>query len=187
MSTRAIFDVISTNRKFMKNRILYLIVFAMVLLGSVSCHSIVHKNDQIRVVVPLCTPNDSMVIVQNLKDNYIMVQTKRNNDIISICGGGNVDFCRRKDDSIIVDTAIFDETGVSYVLPLYVKGSTFGAVENYVIYREHSKGAFYICKLPFYNVEIMDVDKDGISDVIAYCANDCTVYSFTNGCLNMQR
>lgn len=184
---KTIFDVISTNRKFMRNRTLFIILCAIVLSGFGSCRTIVREDEQRRVEVSLCTPNDSLVIVQNLKGNYIMVQTKHDNDIISICGGGNLDFCQRQDGSIIIDTAIFDGTGVSYVLPLYVKGSTFGAVESYVIYREYSESAFWlVCKLPFLNVEIMDADEDGISDVITYCGNDSTVYSFTNGCLNKQ-
>lgn len=187
MSTKIIFGVISTNKKFMRNA-LFMILCIMVLSGLVSCQTPVRENEQSRVVVPLCTPNDSLEIVQNLKDDYMIVQTKHNNDIISICGGGNVDFCRRQDNSIVIDTVIFDETGVSYVLPLYVKGSTYGAVENYVIYREYGESAFWLVyRVPFSNVEFMDADEDGISDIIAYYANDSTVYSFTNGCLYMRR
>ena len=78
--------------------------------------------------------------------------------------------------------ANFDETGVSYVLPLYVKGSTYGAVEYYIIYREDCEGLYwYVYKFPFSNMIVRDANEDGFSEIITYEDSDSSTYSFKHG------
>ena len=171
----------------MNNRMMLIILTVFFLFGFSSCNTANNDNHQNRISFNLIlknNPNDSLIVIQDLSENYMMVLTKHNDDVLSICGGGNIDFCYTNNDFIIIDSAILDETGESYVLPLYVKGSTYGAVEYYIIYREYCKSLFwYVYKLPFSNMVINDVNEDGFSELITFSDSDSLIYSFKNGCL----
>lgn len=169
----------------MNNRLIYIILFVIFLFGISSCNTENNDNLTNRTVLPLVSnsgSNDSLIVIQNLSENYMMVFTKHNDAVISICGGGNIDLCYNDSNSIIIDSAYFDEIGVSYVLPLYVKGSTYGAIEYYVIYREDCVSSYwYIHKLPFSNLVIHDANDDGFSELITYDDSDSSIYSFRQG------
>ena len=164
---------------------MFILILFIFLFGTSSCNTA--NNDIItnRTVLPLVSDsgsNDSLIVIQNLSENFMMVYTKHNDAVISICGGGNIDFCYTDGNSISIDSAYFDEIGVSYVLPLYVKGSTYGAIEYYVIYREDCESLYwYVYKLPFSNLVIHDANEDGFSEIITYVDSDSSIYSFKQG------
>jgi len=172
----------------MNNRMILIILTAFFLFGFSSCNTSYNDNQQNQKAFRSIlnnNQNDSLIVIQNMSENYMMVLTKHNDDVISICGGGNIDFCYTNNDAIIIDSAIFDETGESYVLPLYVKGSTYGAVEYYVIYREYCESPFwYVYKIPFSNMVINDTNGDGFSELITYRDSDSSIFSFKKGCLH---
>ena len=165
-----------------------IILPAVMLFVFLSCETKNNCHRQNQIVFPLISDNasnDSLVVIQNLFENYIMVLTKHNDEVISICGGGNIDFCYSDRNSIIIDSVRFNETGESYVVPLYVKGSTYGAIEYYIIYREYCESLYwYVYKPPFSNLFIHDVDEDGFSELITYGDSDSSIYSFKHGQLN---
>ncbi len=175
-------------KSHMNNRITITALLVIILFGATSCNTANNDSLTNRTAFPLVSDSgstDSLVVIQNLSENYMMVSTKHNDWVISLCGGGNIDFCYTDSNSIAIDSAYFDETGVSYVLPLYVKGSTFGAIEYYVIYREcYSCTYWYVYKLPFSNLVIRDVNEDGFSELITYEKSDSSVYSFKHGQLH---
>ena len=171
----------------MDNRIILMIMTAFIFFCFSSCNIENNDNRQNRIVFNMILNdnlNDSLLVMQNLSGNYMMVFTKHNDDVISISGGGNLDFCHSNDGPIIIDSAKFDDTGKSYVLPLHVKGSTYGAVEYYIIYREYCESLFwYVYKLPFSNMVVYDANEDGFSELITYSESDSSIYSFCHGCL----
>lgn len=169
----------------MNNRLIFIILLATILSVISSCNMTNNDNPRSRIVFPLISDNvsnDSLIAIQNLSENYMIVLTKHNDAVISICGGGNIDFCYTDSNSIIIDSAYFDGTGISYILPLYVKGSTYGAIEYYIIYREDCESLYwYVYKLPFSNLVIHDANEDGFAELITYGDSDSSIYSFKNG------
>ena len=170
----------------MNNRLLFVVQFVISFIGISSCNTANNNDLTNRIALPLVSDSgstDSLVVIQNLSENYMMVSTKHNDRVISLCGGGNIDFCYTDSNSIAIDSAYFDETGVSYVLPLYVIGSTYGAIEYYVIYRDDYLLYTYwnVYKLPFSRLVIRDVNEDGFSELITYEKSDSLVYSFKHG------
>lgn len=167
------------------NRLLFLIfLFTIGFFGFASCNQSKTETVQNRTVFQLHTPGDYVVVEQNIVDNYMLIKSKHNSETISICGGGNLDFCYNQNGSIVIDTARFDETGAAYVLPLYVKGSTYGAEETYIIYKEYQQGLYWLVyKIPFDRIEICDVNGDGFSEIIAHDGEGGHSYSFCQGLL----
>ena len=169
----------------MNNRLIFVVQFVISFIGISSCNTANNNDLTNRIALPLVSDSgstDSLVVIQNLSENYMMVSTKHDDWVISLCGGGDIDFCYTDSNSITIDSTYFDETGVSYVLPLYVIGSTYGAIEYYVIYREcYLCTYWYVYKLPFTNLVIRDVNEDGFSELITYRDSDSLVYSFKHG------
>lgn len=169
----------------MDNRLLLTILLVIFLLGVSSCNTANYNNLTNRTALPLVSyngSNDSLIVIQNLSDNYMMVFTKHNDAVISICGGGNIDFCYTDSNSITIDSGYFDEVGISYVLPLYVIGSTYGAIEYYIIYRDDCESPHWnVFKLPFSNLVINDTNGDGFSELITHEDSGSSIFSFKHG------
>ena len=90
----------------MNNRMIVIILTAFFLFVFSSCSTSNNDNQQNRKVFRSIlnnNPNDSLIVIQNISENYMMVLTKHSDDVISICGGGNIDFCYTNNDSIIID------------------------------------------------------------------------------------
>jgi competence protein ComGC len=125
----------------------------------------------------------SLEILKNDTDNYILLQTRWRDQIVSICGNGNTDFAVNDDNSLKFDTLYFEKGEKIYLLRTYVFGSTYGAVVYYLIYGGNYPNACEIYKIPFDRVDI-ETDKNGLSKIVSYTSYNRTLkYIFKDGIL----
>jgi len=131
--------------------------------------------------------NAKLEIFKNEVDNYILLQTKQYDRIVSICGEGNTDFVVNDDNSIKFDSLYFEKDEKVYLLQTYVWGSTYGAVVYYLIFEGNYQYALEIYKIPFDRVEI-ETDKNNLSKIVHYTHDNRTLkYIFKDGILQQVR
>ena len=148
---------------------------------------------------------DTLNIYQNKQyydgysEHFLMLEIKQREYTTSVSGGYLSEFAVFNDTITIQDTiypVIFSDNDISYFVPTYVEGSTYGAVRYFIIYEENESWGWEICKLPFDKMEVEDIDNDQISEIVAYnfsyhinpdsCLLNRTVYSFQDGVLTFR-
>lgn len=122
----------------------------------------------------------TLEIFRNKAENYILLQTRFNGEILSVAGEGNIDFV---DGKLSLDTLFFEKDKEVLILPTYVYGSTYGAVVYFLIYREDFLDTWEIIKVPFDRIEI-ETDKNNISTIVRYTPDNKTIrYILKDGIL----
>lgn len=117
----------------------------------------------------------SLEILRDERNNYILLETKCNGEILSIAGSGNIDFL---DGTLRLDTVFFEKDKEVFVLPTYVYGSTYGAVVYFLVYKNNYSNDWEIIKIPFDRLDIK-TDKKGLSRILEYTTcNKVIEYSF---------
>ncbi len=121
-------------------------------------------------------------ILKSRKENTLIIRTKRDEDIISIAGYGNSENQVNENGSIVIDTLDFQMNAKKeYLLPTYIKGSTYGASIFYIVYYDSSWQVF---RVPFDRVNVRYEKKIGQSVIVEYKATgDSTLYKFKSGLL----
>lgn len=105
------------------------------------------------------------VISDNL-ENFLILQTRRNNEILAISGYGNSSITLDDNNRILVDTIDFmNDKKVEYLLTSFIKGSTYGASVYYIIYFNNQWNIF---QFPFDNLEVKYDVKINDFAVITY-------------------
>jgi hypothetical protein len=110
-------------------------------------------------------------IYRNEIDNYILLQTKWESNILSISGEGNIDFAN---GILRLDTICFEKGRQIFILPAYTYGSTYGAEVYFLIYENDYKNAWYIFKIPFDRLEIK-VGNNNLSYILRHMPNGKTI------------
>jgi hypothetical protein len=101
-------------------------------------------------------------IISLSRENSMLLQTRRDNHIISIAGYGNTEMVVNENSNTLdVDTVDFENDGFNeYVFFSFVKGSTYGAVSNYIVYYQDE---WEIYRVPF---DRTDIEKDEESNEV---------------------
>lgn len=141
------------------------------------------QNEKVIKVFSLGNKNSNATaeLIRNSHENSITIQTKRDDFLLAKSGYGNSDFqINDKGGSIKIDTVQFNKfKSNAYVIYTYIKGSTFGAGFNYIIYK---KDEWAVMRLPFLRSKISDVDADGYKEIINFTSTgDKTTYYFRSG------
>ena len=123
-----------------------------------------------------------LYLIDNKRDNSLILQTRRGKHILSISGYGNSEIVLTNDGKAVIDTVNFGNDGVDeYIISSLIRGSTYGASLQYLVYLNDD---WEIFRIPF-DRSVVRYEKE-INDyrIVSYDGNgDSSLFSFKNGIL----
>lgn len=130
-------------------------------------------------VFELDSLGNTLELLKDDKKDCILLQTKQNEWIVNIAGSGYSAFALNEDESIELKKLKFPKENNCYLVEGYIRGSTYGAVCYFFVYRHIG---WLIAPLPFDRVDVYDIDNDGYDEIIEYRGQDKQVlYTFERG------
>ena len=130
-------------------------------------------------IIELGIKGSKLELLHDEYENSIFLQTKRNGDLISEIGRGNSEFIKDKDGTVSIDTLVFSMREHVYLITSYIKGSTYGAENYFLVFK---KLEWLIMALPFDRARFYDTDQDGFDEIVEYNSQiDSAIYTFSSG------